>query len=250
MPILIVALMAFVGWQSIWVLAALTSVGAIPLIVNLLRQERAPQSSSDDTVQTGLDNRHWRRIDALRHPLFWLMVPFSIGPSMLITALFFQQVHLAQIKDWSHSAFVSLFPLYSLCAVIFMLLVGIIVDRISARRILAITQLPIAVGFGLIWLADGLALGALGMVMMGIGQGVSACAPIAFWSETYGTKYLGSIKAALTAITVLGSAIGPIITSMLIDRGIDFVAQLPAITLYIVLVWVLSHFAIKRYCGS
>ena len=52
----------------------------------------------------------WRdRAEALRDPLFWMMVPAMLGPGAFATAFFFHQVLLADIKGWSHVELVALF---------------------------------------------------------------------------------------------------------------------------------------------
>ena len=49
---------------------------------------------------------------------------------------------------------------------------------------------------------------------------------MAIWSEFYGTRNIGSIKAAAAAVMVLGSAIGPGLSGWLIDIGVGFEQQM------------------------
>ncbi|MEM7213308.1 MAG: MFS transporter, partial [Pseudomonadota bacterium] len=49
--------------------------------------------------------------------------------------------------------------------------------------------------------------------------------------ELYGTRHLGSIKAIASAFMVVGSAIGPGLTGLVIDLGIDFSGQTIAMAL-------------------
>ena len=247
LPIITVALLIWFDWHIIWIMAAAVSIFTVPLIFWLLQKERNPTSSADTTEHKGMNNKDWTRADALRHPLFWLLLPLSISPSALITALFFQQVHIAQVKGWSHAIFVGLFPLYSLTTVLFMLVFGVLVDHIGSRRLIAWIQLPMALGFLLLWQADTIALAGLGMILLGIAQGAWISVPVAFWADIYGSRHLGSIKSALSAIMVFGSAIGPIVSGYFIDLGISFPMQMPAIGIYILLVCGLSFYAVKRH---
>ena len=48
----------------------------------------------------------------------------------------------------------------------------------------------------------------------------------ACWAEFFGTRHLGSIKSAVTALMVLGSAIGPGLSGWLIDKGVGFGDQM------------------------
>jgi MFS family permease len=61
---------------------------------------------------------------------------------------------------------------------------------------------------------------------MGMAGGGQATIPNAVWAEFYGTRYIGSIKSAVAAVMVLGSALGPGLTGWLIALGIGFELQL------------------------
>lgn len=84
------------------------------------------------------------------------------------------------------------------------------------------------------------------MVIFGVGQGLHAAVPSAFWAEFYGTRYLGAIKSVAMAMMVFGSAIGPGITGWLIDLGIDFPDQMIAISLYFLMAASLALIGILR----
>ena len=58
------------------------------------------------------------------------------------------------------------------------------------------------------------------MFFLGASSGFTYTSHPAIIAEMYGTKYLGSIKSLLTSLTVLGSAIGPVIFGGLIDFNI------------------------------
>ncbi|MCR8725980.1 MFS transporter [Frigidibacter sp. ROC022] len=232
LPVLFVALLVIMPWRLLWVVAAVLTVMMVPVIHWLLTQERQPRSEAGDDAVAGMKGRHWTRGDALRNPLIWLMVPMLLGPSAWITSLFFQQVHLAQVKGWSHPGFVALFPLFTLSSVTTSLIAGWAIDRFGATRMISGYMLPFALGFGMLWYADSLSQAALAMVALGLANGISSTLPSAFWAEVYGTRYLGSIKALIAAVMVFGSAIGPGVSGLLIDHGIDFPHQMPVIALY------------------
>ena len=64
-----------------------------------------------------------------------------------------------------------------------------------------------------------------GFILLGIGTGAFGTLPNAFWAESYGTAHIGAIKALAAAVMVFGSAIGPAITGVLIDRGFALTDQ-------------------------
>ena len=99
-----------------------------------------------------------------------------------------------------------------------------------------------AAGFVVIGSTGGLAVAAVGMVLMAISQVANSPLPNAFWAAFFGTRHLGGIKAMAAAAMVLGSAIGPGLSGYLIDFGINFEDQMVWIAAYILfaasLVWI------------
>jgi MFS family permease len=252
LPITFVALLAFVSWRSLWVLAAVMALTAIPLLSGLLKRERTPQSVVTGRESFGMHGKHWTRKDALGHWLFWLMLPSITAPGMFGTALFFQQVHLAETKGWELTHFVALFPLFTSVTVVSMLVYGWAIDRWGCGRLIPVFQIPMAVAFLFFGLGDSLVMAALGFILMGLMQGGAATLSGAFWSEFYGTRHLGSVKALATSMMVFGSALGPGLTGLLIDRGINFEDQMVFIAGYVLVVCGLTYFAMKwstRYEG-
>lgn len=165
-----------------------------------------------------------------------------LGPPAWGTALFFQQVHIAEVKGFSLVEYLALLPLLTTVSVTFMLISGQLIDRFGSARLIQVYLVPFALAFVAIAVSDTLFGVAIGFVFFGIGAGVQATVPAAFWAEFFGTRHIGSIKAVSTSVMVLGSAVGPGISGMLIDLGYNFPDQMMAYALYfaaaIVLVWV------------
>jgi MFS family permease len=247
LPIVFVLLLTVIDWRMLWVLAAGLVLVMIPAIQMLLRQERTPQSWAETSQSFGMGARHWTRGEMLRHPLFYLMIPLVIGPPAWGTTLFFQQVHLTEVKGWSLVSFVALMPLYTAVTIVFVFLSGWAVDRFGVKWVVPFMMLPFALAFWMLAFADTIFDAGVGLVIFGIGQGMQGTAVTAFWAVFYGTRNLGAIKAAAAALMVLGSAIGPGISGALIDAGIDFPGQMLPIAGYYVAGALLAGIGILRY---
>ena len=228
-PLLVVALMLSFAWQGIWVFAAVIALLSIPGLMWLLREERSPQSMASEGQSLGMNGRHWTRNQTLKHPLFWFMMPAFLGQSAFNTAFFFLQVHFAEIKGWDHLQLVAMFPVYTAVAIGSMILSGILLDRLGTARLIPYFQLPMIVAFLLFAYGQSLSAALIGFIFLGLTSGATATLPNAFWAEFFGTKHLGSIKAAAAAAMVLGSAIGPAITGVLLDLNIALEFQYIAI---------------------
>ena len=247
LPIIFVALLATVDWRNLWLLAAVCIVVLIPFMQMLLRQERTPQSMADDTQSLGMGGRHWTRGEMLRHPLFYILIPLVLGPSAWGTALFFQQVHLTEVKGWSLVSFVALMPIYTVASIAFTFITGWTVDRIGVKWIVPFQMIPFGISFLVLAYADTIFMAGVGLVISGIGQGTQGTATSAFWAVFYGTRNLGAIKAAAAALMVFGSAIGPGITGAFIDFGVDFPNQMIPIAFFYFGGALLAGVGILRY---
>jgi len=247
LPVVFVGLFAVAQWRSLWILAAALVILTIPVIMLLLRQERTPQSMADEAQIAGMNGIHWTRAQMLRSGLFFLMIPMIVGPSAWGTALFFQQVHLVEVKGWELVAFVALMPIYTLSSVATTFVSGWAIDRFGVSRIVPFQMLPFAASFAVLAYADTIFMAGVGFVIFGLGQGMQGTATSTFWAEYYGTRYIGSIKSVAAALMVFGSAIGPGVTGLLIDLGITFPEQMLPISVYYVIAAGLATYGIIRY---
>jgi len=228
LPLIMVWLKSMIAWRSLWIAFAVFCLLACVVLYRLLRLERTPQSAAQEDASFGMKGQHWTRKQALNHPLFWLMVPSVIFFSAFGTAFWFHQVHFAEIKGFSHLALVAVFPLGTITLIAGTIVYGWAIDRFGATCLLPFYILPYIAAYILHWYAPSLAWTAIAVILMGLsgaGQGtlLNAC-----WAEFYGTQHIGSIKAAATALMVLGSALGPGLSGWLIDIGVGFEMQMLA----------------------
>ena len=245
-PLFLVSALIYFSWQKIWILAALVTLFSIPILIWLLRQERSPQSIDAEDQSLGMNKLHWTRKQTISHPLFWFMMPAVIGQSAFNTAFFFQQVHFSEIKGWEHLDLVSMFPVYTGVAICMMILSGILLDKLGTAKLIPYFQLPMIIAFILFAFGETLYSALLGFIFLGITSGANTTLPNAFWAEFFGTKHLGSIKAAAAAGMVLGSAIGPALTGILLDFDISLNLQYIGISIFFVFSSLLMSIGVSR----
>ena len=245
-PLFLVSALIYFSWQKIWIIAALITLFSIPILIWLLRQERSPQSIDAKDQSLGMNKLHWTRKQTISHPLFWFMMPAVIGQSAFNTAFFFQQVHFSEIKGWEHLDLVSMFPVYTGVAICMMFLSGILLDKLGTAKLIPYFQLPMIIAFVLFAFGETLYSALLGFIFLGITSGANTTLPNAFWAEFFGTKHLGSIKAAAAAGMVLGSAIGPALTGILLDFDISLNLQYIGISIFFVFSSLLMSIGVSR----
>jgi MFS family permease len=232
LPVVFVGLLLSTDWRNLWLLAAVCVGVMIPVMQVLLRQERTPQSMAGDTQSLGMGGQHWTRAQMLRHPLFYILIPLVLGPSTWGTALFFQQVHLTEVKGWSLVSYVALMPAFTLSSIAFTFITGWAIDRFGVKWVVPFQMVPFGISFLVLAYADTIFMAGVGLLIFGVGQGMQGTATSALWAVFYGTRNLGAIKAAAAALMVFGSAIGPGVTGALIDYGVDFPDQMIPIAFF------------------
>ncbi|MEO0750921.1 MAG: MFS transporter [Pseudomonadota bacterium] len=246
LPLVFVALMVAIDWRILWVAAAVISVlGVVPLL-RLLRLERTPASLAQSDQSFGMDGLHWTRNQTLRHFLFWFMIPALLGPSAFSTAFFFHQVHFADLKGISHVELVAMYPFFTLVSIGAMIASGWALDRFGTPPLIPYFQIPMVAGFVIFAFATGPYGLLAGLFFMGLTTGFNTTLPAAFWAEFYGTGSIGSIKAMATAVMVLGSAIGPGVTGVLIDAGVGLETQYVLVGVYFVIATVMMMVGVAR----
>ena len=127
-----------------------------------------------------------------------------------------------------------------------MILSGILLDKLNTARLIPYFQLPMIIAFLIFAYGQSLLVALVGFIFLGLSAGANATLPNAFWAEFYGTKHLGSIKAAAAAVMVLGSAIGPAVTGILLDHDLPLDSQYVAISIFFGLSSLMMWTGVKR----
>ncbi|MEZ5777733.1 MAG: MFS transporter [Paracoccaceae bacterium] len=226
LPLGFTALKRVVDWHLLWGAVAIGVFAVVPVLMLALRQERTPQSEAAVNSAPGMDGRHWSRREALTQPQFLVTMLAIMSFPALGTAFWFHQVHYAGQKGWEHLSLVAVFPLGTMTFMVSTAIFGWAIDRFGSARLMPVYLLPLALGFLVLSQAPSIPFAALGVILMGLSGGGQATLANACWAELFGTRHLGSIKATVTSVLVLGSALGPGMSGWLIDRGVAMPAQL------------------------
>jgi MFS family permease len=223
LPVIFVSLFVLIGWRNCWLVGTIILFMTLPIIINLLSNERIPNSSQENIIdQVGMGSKHWKRKEVLKHWVFWsVIIPFLIPP-IFSTAFFFNMVHLTEIKSWSLITFTSLFPFYTGMSILTTLISGWILDKFGVEKILPFYLLPMALGLLVFSYSDTYMTAAIGFSFLGMTQGLAMMIGGTFWPVYYGTKNLGSVRSLSTSCMVFGTAIGPAVVGKLLDFSINY----------------------------
>ncbi|MEX2630844.1 MAG: MFS transporter [Tistlia sp.] len=225
-PLAGVAAIAWLGWRGTYLAAAgLCALVLLPAALWLLKghvQRHTAWVAAAAAAEARPEAaRSWSRREVLRDARFWVILPAVTAPSMIVTALFFHHLTLAEDKGWSAAWITGSYGFFAAAGIVAAIVAGPLIDRVGARRLLPGLLAPLALGLALL-ASFGAPLAAWPyLVAIGLTSGLNATLMPALWAELYGTRHLGGIKALAAAISVFASALGPPLLGLLLDLGVS-----------------------------
>ena len=182
----------------------------------------------------------------LRDARFYLLLPGLLAPSVIGTAMFFHHLNLADAKGWSHTWITGNYVLYAIGVMLTALIAGTLIDRLRAVRILPYMLLPLALGLAVVSMFDAPWAVLPYMLLIGVNAGVVHTATSAMWPELYGVEHLGAIKSLAMSLSVLGSALGPVIMGGLMDLGMSIESVCLLFAGYSIVGGILTYIALRQ----
>jgi predicted MFS family arabinose efflux permease len=214
------------GWRHTYYVVALVVFCSIALALWLLKghghRHAAHSEALDQRNREASGQVDYTRRQVLAEARFYFMLPAMMAPSMIGTALFFFPAEIASAKNWSSLWLTGNYWLYSLAAVVTTIYSGILIDRFSARLVVPLFLLPLALGLVVLNISDHAFMVWPYMLFMGVSSGLYFTGLSALWAELYGARNLGSIKSMTNAIMVFSSALGPALVGTLLEWQISF----------------------------
>jgi MFS family permease len=233
LPFATVALIAALGWRATWlVAAAMLALAVAPALRLTLAGGRVPSGGEAAGGTAGLGGRHWDRRAALRHWLLPALLPVMLTPGFIGTVVYFHQAHTASVKGWTLAELARGYPAFAALATAASLGAGWACDRFGPDRLLPVLLLPMGLGVSLIGPATHIAAWIAALGLLGASVGMASALWGALLPAIYGTRHLGAVRSLATTAMVFSTAIGPGITGLLIDAGIDFPRQCLAMGLW------------------
>lgn len=251
LPILALGAITWFGWrQTIGGVGVLVALVFVPCVIWLLRGHGRRHQGYLERLAGAVEverpqQRSWSTAKVLRDPRFYLLLPGTLAPAFVVTALFFHHLNLADSKGWSHTWITSSYVIYAGASTIVALVCGSIIDRLGALRLVPLMLLPLAAALLVVGLVDDGWIVWPYFILLGTCVGIGHTAVSAMWAELYGVESIGAIKSLVTALAVLASALAPLVMGALMDAGvvIDHVCLLFAgyVLVAFVLLWGSLH---------
>ena len=252
LPFIVVLLISLIGWRLTYLSSSIfTLFFLFPIIIILLRgyqekfYEKRINFSKKENIMPNYGGRSFTRIEVLKDFRFYMLVPGLMAPGIILTALFFHHLNIADNKGWSHLWITGNYFIYSVSVSVIAILIGTLIDKYSAKNLVIFSLIPLIVSMMFMIFSWEAYIVIPYMFFLGASSGFTYTAHPAIIAEMYGTKYLGSIKSLLTSLTVLGSAIGPVIFGGLMDFNIKIELILIYFSLYCCISTIFFIFALR-----
>jgi MFS family permease len=196
------------GWRTAW---AQVSIGLVVFIapLTLLLRERSPQVAAADA--DGADVASLTLIEAIRTPAFWVFGGATALFGLVSSGLgLFNEAVLAE-RGFDQPTYVSFLTGMSIVTLLGQFLCGWLTLRWSMQRLLGIAMFLYAMAIGALPVLRTRAELWIIAVLIGLAAGMIMVIFFAVWTRAFGRAHLGRIQGAAQLLTVVASAIGPLI---------------------------------------
>ena len=249
LPVLIIFLLNFISWRTIWHMISLIILIILPFVVfytikNITFESRELTDLTKDK-KTFKDIKSWKRSEVLKDFKFYIISLNMLAMPWIVTGVFIYQSFISDSKLWGPFVIPQSFMIYSITSILILISSGFLVDKFTSRKIIPFMNIPLLFGLLILYYFDFKYSAYLFFGFMGVSNGLANVLGSSTWAEIYGVRYLGSIRALTTAFMVFSTAFGTAVFGILIDRGytIEFIALISIIYISISLLALLT---IKR----
>ena len=247
LPLLIIFLLTFIDWRSIWVAISILVIVVLPLISltlvkNIKLDSRETVNLND--VKTK-EIKQWKRSEVLKDYRFYIICLTMLAMPSIATGTFVYQSFIVSSKNWGPYVIAQSFMVYSILSVVTLFLSGFLIDKFSSRKLLIYMNVPLLGSTFVLYYFNSPFSSFVFLGLIGVSNGLSNVLGSATWAEIYGVKYIGSIKALTTAFMVFSTAFGTALFGILIDNSFS-IEQIALVSGSYVLIAISLLFFIKN----
>lgn len=254
-PSVVVGLIAWSGWRgSLLTIAALYLFLFAPLLAGVMRERdevSEPLDGSDASPELDITPNLYTKIDwdpreALRSPVFWVLLACSCVSPFLLTGMIFHLPAIFRSSGWEGGAAPQAFAAYAVAGLILTYLTGLLMERVHSKIGLGIGL--VALGFGSLTLF--LPLGPVAGpwvfgAALGGSAGIAHGANGVLWPAYFGVRSLGALKGVVNAARNGCTAVAPPLAAWLAGAEESF-ANFALLCVGLALAFALLSLAVPR----
>jgi MFS family permease len=232
------------GWRTAWWIVGLALLlGLVPLALLLVR--RSPESCSiqpDGAPAAGVNESatDYTLSQALSTPSFWVFGIASAVYGLIASGIaLFNESILAE-RRFDAATYHRSLVIVALTSLVGNFLGGWIASKWKMNRLLALAMLLLAGSLAALPHVSTQTHVAIYAAVMGLAGGFVIVIFFSFWSAAYGRKHLGKIQGAAQALTVIASALGPLVLAETVSRTGSYAAIFYLLTVVVIVLALLA----------
>jgi MFS family permease len=239
-PTLTETLIQTYTWRIAWIgLGLLVLVVAIPIAWLFFRDRPELYGQQPDgngrlgAIYPDIaSEENWTLNEALHTGVFWIFVVAFMLMSTIYAGIVFHQASLFDARGLSRTVAITSFQVMAVVSILGNLIMGQLLDKISARLLLVIVLAILAAAVWLIQTMQTPVAALLYAAMFGLTMGAFRVMDATIWAKYFGRRHLGSIRGATMVGTVGGTALGALPLGLSFDLTGGYSA---ALTVFMVL---------------
>ena len=230
------------GWRTAWSIIGIALLFVLaPLSILLVR--RSPESCSIEPDGDPIDLSHEsdRTLgEALATPSFWVFGISSAVYGLIASGIaLFNESILAE-RHFDASTYYRSLVIVALTSLVGNFFGGWIASKWKMNRLLSVAMIMLAGSLVALPHVSTQTHVAIYAAVMGLAGGFVIVIFFSFWSAAYGRKHLGKIQGAAQALTVIASALGPLILAETVSRTGSYAAIFYLLTVVVLVLAMLA----------
>ena len=217
-PAAVVFLLLTIGWRLTWFSSSIFILIFFGIFFFFIFKINNFKKENNRDEKIDLSEISWRRRDVLKDFKFYMYLPLSLLMSFTVTGFLFHQVYISEIKSWTLINLAQGFIFYAVSGITGSIISGILIDKLTGRKLIPFHLLPILAIFIVMLFSDHVYVLYLYMAGLGLSNGFTENISNSLWAEMYGVKNLGSIKAMLSFFGIMASASSPFLYGIILDQ--------------------------------
>src|SRR5687768_7213359 len=161
---------------------------------------------------------------ALRSPAFWVFALASSVYGLVASGIGLLNESILVERGFTPDIYYQALAVTAITGLLGNFAAGALAGRTSLRTVLVAALLVLAAGLTALAHVTTVAQVMAQAVAMGVAGGFIMVVFFSFWGRAYGREHLGRIQAAAQALTVLGSALGPLFLALYVDATGSYAA--------------------------
>ena len=211
------------GWRTAWAVVGASLIFVLAPL-GWLVDRSSPEAIGLEVDGEAMAVRHDQRAavsaplgEALRTPAFWVVALASSAYGLVASGIgLFNESILSQ-RGFAPDVYYTALAVTAITGLAGNFAAGAFADRGSLRRVLMAALVILSAGLVALAHVTTWAQVMAQAVAMGIGGGFVMVVFFSFWGRAYGPAHLGRIQGAAQAMTVIASAVGPLLLALCVD---------------------------------